>query len=326
MIKPTPEEFQRLKRESIDWLVRLNSGEASPAELEQFREWLKTTPGADKVFERVGRAWGLMGEAHRLAEDTASPPKPEPIKRSVRPIRRFGWGRAVAALAACFLLFVLLQSNPPSLWTADYRTGTGEQATVSLQDGSRVQLNTQTALDVEYSASSRRLKMRQGEVFFEVAKDPARPFIVQVEGHEIQAVGTAFNIYQMEAGVRLSVTEGIVRLTPATQNAPVELEAGEGIFIKPGGLGPVKNFDSTTPIAWLKKQIVFNSTPLGDVVAEINRYRDGKIFIWDSSLASLKVSGTFHLQNPDEILDAITRAFAIQSTSVLGRYTVLYAG
>ncbi len=315
--------LNRYDQEAVDWVTLLNSGETSDQDFARFRVWYNSTPEAKQAFEKIGRTWIRMGafEIHPLKNCIPG----ESIKTgSSQRVGRNRWA-AIAATCVLALTFIFAQFGPPSIWKADYQTSKGSQYSLKLTDGSRIRLNTQTAIAKDFSGTRRVLELIQGEALFEVAKDPTRPFIVKVGKYEVRAVGTRFIVRKLKSGGRVIVTEGIVEAKLLNDpSRPVLLNAGQEVLFRDSNLGSAKKANLNQSTAWLKQQVIFLQTPLKKVVEEINRYREGKIFVLDAEISEIKVSGAFHLQNPDEILYAITDTFEIKSKSFWGGFVLLF--
>jgi transmembrane sensor len=232
----------------------------------------------------------------------------------------------VAALAACAVLAA-------GLWFAlshsrdTYATRVGEQRTVKLDDGSFVFLNTHSRVRVRFSDKEREVQLLEGEALFDVAHSPSRPFRVRTRTALIEAVGTQFNVYQRANGTAVTVLEGRVRVSPerselarpqpaertdaigrgaqSTQDSseptPKLLAAGEEALVKADGQVMNQN-SSTTAVAWRERKLIFNDAPLGEIVAEFNRYNRLELRIEDSALAGQRLTGTFAADRPQALL------------------------
>jgi transmembrane sensor len=186
-----------------------------------------------------------------------------------------------------------------------------------LPDGSVANLNGTSRIAVAYTATERRVHLLDGEVHFAVEKNPDRPFVVQVGHVAVQAVGTAFNVKRAPAGVEVLVTEGRVRVDDAEHGAsllhadtPV-LQAGQKLIVEPPPapdaapavrLLNLGNGDIDGELAWQSTRLVFNNTPLGDVVSAFNRYNEMQLRIGTSELHSRTLTGVFKAENLDGFL------------------------
>lgn len=204
---------------------------------------------------------------------------------------------------------------------ADYRTGTGEQRTVALADGSTVVLNAGTSLSVDMTENIRHLVLHEGEALFTVKPDPDRPFEVEVGNGVVQALGTAFNIKTEGEGVVVTVTEHAVRVRAQTHTA--EVSAGQRISYRAGWFGNTEEADVARALAWQRHRLIFEEKPLEDVVEELRHYRNGWIVIRDTSLRSLRVTGVFDTTHPEHLVPALVESLPIRVLSFTDRLILL---
>ncbi|MCY1438288.1 Protein FecR [compost metagenome] len=213
------------------------------------------------------------------------------------------------ALAACVAALAVVVALPQPLAGvyADYATRVGERRSIDLADGSRVWLNSGSALSVDFSTGERRLALHAGEALFQVAKDPNRPFIVRAGDTEVMAVGTRFDVDSRGAQTRVDVTEGVVQVSKAASQ-PVRLSAGQRLSLDERTPAPaVQPLDLDSASAWQRGKLIFNQRPLGDVLDELERYLPGRIMLTDPALRAHKVSGVFDLDDPDALLKTLER-------------------
>jgi transmembrane sensor len=217
-----------------------------------------------------------------------------------KPLRRW------ACAAAVLLAVGLTVQNTPWLdrLRADYATGTGESRTVELADGSQLQLNTDSAIQVRMSGGERQIRLLRGEGFFSVTKDPARPFVVQSGDGWVKVVGTQFSVARRDAQTRVQVAQGKVQVS-AGSGTPVYLEPGRAVEYQGQHLAEVRGFDPASGFAWRQRQLVFRQQPLSEVVSELNRYWPGKTLVLGDALRNRVVSGVFEIDKPDAVIKAL---------------------
>ncbi len=237
---------------------------------------------------------------------------------------------AFAAAALLMLATGLYIHNADLLHGHQYSTPIGGLDTVPLADGSRITLNTDTRIRVELSDTERRIELDKGEAFFEVAKDPARAFVVQVNDKRVTAVGTRFSVRRVGDGARAGeievvVTEGRVKLeqgppafVPGSKAGPAvgsatALDAGAvartsrtEVLVRQG-LAP----EAEQLLSWRTGFLVFEATTLADAVAEFNRYSTRKIVVADPSIAALRIGGNFRSSNTDAFLWLLQNGFPV---------------
>lgn len=317
-----PETRDQLDREAVAWLVRLTSGETTEEEEAEARAWRARSPAHEQAFQDAERLWRgmepLRGRVHALKDK----------ERVLWPRRTaFRWG-AAAAMLALVMLAVLDRTATFTVWLADHRTGTGQQQTLHLADGTVAHLNTDTALSVHYDAGVRRVALLAGEADFVVAKDPSRPFLVDAGGGTIEAVGTDFVVRRNGRWVTVTMLEGTTRVsytdTSPQGEAAVPLHAAQRVAYSPdSGLGSVEPVDLRLEAAWRRGKLIFEAAPLSTVLDEINRYRPGRVWVLRHDLTTLPVSGVFDLDRLDEALMAIQRTLRLKAVSLGGRWVFL---
>lgn len=284
-----------LSDQAIDYLVRLHSGSAGAGERMEFLRWRAQSPAHERAAREAEALWGALSETRSARNHR---------QRARRPRRL-----AMLAVAACVATVAVSIALPEPLagLYADYTTRTGERRMIELADGSRVWLNSHSALSVDFGADSRALRLHSGEALFEVAKDPARPFIVQARGGEVRALGTRFDVDSRGPQVRVDVTEGVVQVNSAG-GAPVRLSAGERLsYGERAAPEPVQPLDLSSASAWQRGKLIFNQRPLGEVLDELERYLPGRILLTDAELSQHKVSGVFDLDDPGALLKTLER-------------------
>ena len=295
---------RRLSDEAIDWLVRLGSGRATAEDRQTFRRWRQRSAAHEAAAveaEALVQAVGETRQADQLRRHGA------PLPGAA--VRRFPVGRRVlfagAAAASVAAVAVALPAFGPLSWLyADHATAVGGRKRVALADGSVVVLNTATAISLDYSNKERRVVLHDGEALFDVAKDAARPFIVVADGVEVRAVGTAFVVRVRDAFEHVTVSEGIVEVKMGDL-PPMRVAAGQRLDVSEGDGFRLRTVDIDAATAWQRGKLIFNRRPLESVVAELQRYRAGRIAILGDRLKTLEVTGVFDLDDTDRILRAI---------------------
>jgi transmembrane sensor len=198
-----------------------------------------------------------------------------------------------------------------------FRTAVGAVAAVPMSDGSKVTLNTDSQIRISVTGRERRVSLGRGEAFFEVAKDPKRPFVV-VAGHcRVVAVGTQFSVWREADEVRVVVTEGRVRVerndTPTRDDPTTEVSAGSiahagdaGVLVEHKRLGEVEE-----TLGWRRGFLFFHDLPLGEAVAEFNRYNRARIVIDSPDIAAIRISGSFRSTNVSGFVHLLRDGFSI---------------
>jgi len=301
---------------ALSWISRFRSGAATDSDRQEFALWLAQDPGHRQAMDAMLDMWDDLASVRQLYSDVPQN-KPALAANSSR-----WFGASVAAVACLVLVLVILpQSGQHAIGPVQYQTALGELQTIELEDGSTVTLNTDSRLEVSYDEDRRRLHLIEGEAFFEVAKDPARPFDVNTGSALVTAVGTAFNIYRSEQGSNVTVAEGVVRVTelgdtgsraPATEI----LRANQQLTATPRGLQAVVAIDVNQHTAWQRGELIATDMPLAQLIREIERYHDTHILITVNSIAALTITGVFTLSELEPILQALQLSLGLEAVPV----------
>lgn len=308
---------------AADWHACLREPEPdaglAAARKADFDRWLATDPRHVQAYARIERLWVKL-EAPVAEVARSDPPTAEPEgqgRRWLAPLpARPAW--AAAGLAILLVVGAVQVDDVVTSLRSDHTTAVGERAPLALDDGSRVTLNTDSAIAVEIGPARREVRLLRGEAWFDVTPDADRPFMVATEAGRIHVTGTSFGVRLDDGAAVVALTEGKLELRTGDDTgdaAPaLVLTADQRARLSPdGAFGPTA-LNRTAATAWLRGQIVFFDTPLPDVVAELNRYRAGRIVILGDALDGLTVSGVFTTDNPDAGLDAIAGTLPIRVT------------
>jgi len=222
---------------------------------------------------------------------------PAPVPR-----RRVGWWLALAATAAIAATAWLLHSSALSPPQLSYATAVGEQRSVKLTDGSVVTLNTDSRVELRFSAQAREIQLSKGEAVFVAQHDAARPFAVVTDTARVVALGTEFNVYQHHDSTRVTVIEGAV-LVSATRGVKVRLSAGEAAEIRASQILKTKQAAVQRDLAWRTRKLVFSDRTLAEAVEEFNRYNKLPIRVEGIALGRRSISGVFDADDSQPLLD-----------------------
>ncbi|HSE60500.1 MAG TPA: FecR domain-containing protein [Nitrospiraceae bacterium] len=338
-----PEESDRASEDALHRFVRWHSGAPSLADKRELSQWLAANPIQRADYEQFDRIWNdldhLAKEPFPELDDARAWWSGGTFGSAMAfPSRR--WRAIRLTLAGVFATLLVLVAG--AYWcsmlrleVADYRTGKGEQRTVVLADGSTVMLAADTALSEELSNRYRTVRLHRGEALFRVKHEIGRPFSVLAANGTVRDIGTVFAVHSFPDRVQVSVLEGLVevRAHAAAQVERIEGMAGgerdmrsnertvltEGDRLwygRDGRLSTVQKVDRDLITASFHGKLVFDALPLGQVIEEVSRYRDGEIRILDQSLSSLPVSGVFHQDHLDGLLRALELALPVKVTSV----------
>jgi len=278
-----------IQEEASRWVARMDADCWDETAEEALSEWLAADPRHDGALLRAQAAWASLGLSTAPAE--LGPRKAAGLAR-----RNFlVGGAAVAAGLAGGVAFLLSGTT--------YQTGIGEIRRVPLTDGSTVTVNTASSVSVEFDDSLRRVRVDKGEAWFQVAKDTARPFLVEAGRVRVKAVGTAFSVRRRDGRADILVTEGVVEVwTDGASQPPVRVSAGARAFIREDATVE-RTVNATASIdralAWRSGKIDLDGETLEEAVAEFNRYNQRKLRIADPKLASEAFDGVFRVDDPE---------------------------
>ncbi len=300
-----------VRAEAAAWLATLG-GPQRTAELEErFGRWLAESEPHRIAWERVSDAWDLAGGLASKIEPQ------EDGAENERPRRR-----GALALAAGVAMLLAVSATVADFLThrSAVSTGTGERRVLSLQDGSRITLNTDTRVVVRYDAHARRVRLQRGEALFEVRRAPSWPFIVTAGGREIRALGTAFEVRRYsEEQVSVTLVEGRISVAsagagagPSRQDVTVLASPGQRVTFVPHEAPRLDRPVLEQVIAWQSGEVVFDDTRLSDAAEDMNRYSERRLVIEDPRVAALHVSGLFQAGDSMEFAQGVAGTFGLR--------------
>ncbi|OAI00173.1 hypothetical protein A1353_19730 [Methylomonas methanica] len=295
----------QILKQAATWFVELQSEYCNDQRRQAFAQWLLQNPAHQQAYDDIASLWGNLDKL-KSREVTGLN-----AARSARPrIRRNGKILTGSLLLATLLTGAWLDFQSPG--TA-YQTGIGELQTVQLADGSQLQLNTDTKLSVRLSWWRREIELRQGEAMFNVAHQAWRPFTVRTGSLQIEDIGTVFNVRHDNHGTAVSVLEGEVALHAGNSWFGENLPAGFSRKIDPSGHWQnSEKTNSEQVAAWLNGHLLFDHTPLTEVVAELERYHAVRFAFADPALAKQTLSGSFNSADLKPFLQALEKVLPIR--------------
>ena len=353
--------------EAAAWFIEFRAGDIEGDARERFVAWLRRSPEHIQAYLEVASSWAELptdDPDHKIdvsamiarARDEADvvmlspragtqsmPAGPQAVRATSQgtraaskivagAVRRGGlrqWARRSSVLVAAPALLVWIALGV--LWLSTrgetYTTGIGEQHTVRLADGSLVELNARSEVRVRITKYQRLAELHEGQALFHVAKDAARPFIVDAGNAQVRAVGTEFDVYRKRSGTVVTVVEGRVAVgrvtvdngaptTPAHSDAvpasSIFLSAGEQLTVARNAAATPRPVDTQAVTAWVQKRLVFEETPLSDVADEFNRYNTRTLIIDDPALRQVKISGIYSSTDPASLIGFLRAQPTIQ--------------
>lgn len=319
-------ELDRVQQEAVAWVQRLLSGEATLGDASELRRWRARSPAHAAALAQASRVWGDIGIAggwlyHR--EDVPAFRQAQ-LRRVLG--RRAVLGGAVAAAAASYAVIYPPLEMWPSLaeLAGDYRTGRGEQRQVTLPNQVSVTLNTQTSIALDArDAAVDRVELINGEASFATPPGVERTLAVMAAGVTATASNARFDMRHLAEPSVVCVTclDGRVRIERAGEAR--QLERGQQIRSDWRGLGSIATVDPEIEAAWQRGIVIFQATPLEQVIEEINRYRPGRIVLINRALAQKPVSGRFRIDQLNDILVQLEQAFGARVRLLPGGVALL---
>jgi transmembrane sensor len=311
------------------WWELLHGESASSADHREFGEWVARSPERVEAYLETARLvkaiksprliWPSTAAEVLIREAKSSPETVLPfstarVAASVdrRGVRRshgpLAWAAAAVLLIGVGLVLFMLETPQ------EFRTALGEQRSLLLADGSRVTLNTASTIEVDLHNGRREVHLVQGEALFEVAHDPARPFVVRAGNARLEDAGTQFNVDMHSNDTTVTVVEGrvVVGSPGAREHAgaqadnsgrgtvdPLILAANDRVLVTPAGVGaPQRGVNVAASVAWTQRQLMFEHRPLSEVAEEFNRYNKDQIEIDSAELKRQEVTGVFDAKDP----------------------------
>lgn len=329
MAKASDKSTQAIIEAANEWLLVMYEERRSLDDEQAFVAWLRGSPvhvreylKAEAVFatlEEIDSAKRIDVEALLAADDDSVIELGAIAKETGgRPFavadrrRRAVWPWAAAASVVLAAVLAFWYSTLPQVEL--YTTGLGEQRRLVLEDGSVIDMNTQSILHVALTDEYRNIKLDQGEALFTVAKDRDRPFIVESEFASVRAIGTQFNVQHRSGETLVTVLEGRVAVEQTTSHnqsgavgtvdtSPIELGAGdEAEVVLSAPIKTQAKVNTERTLAWTERRLIFENETLSTVVAEFNRYNPRQLIIDDNVLGQERISAVFDADKPDALL------------------------
>lgn len=332
-------EFQArtsVERQAREWLVRMDGDEPlMEAEIRALREWTHRSVLHREELQRICKFWRQANVLAELAVclESATQERGENRGRWVA-----GVALAVSAVLATVILTWWYLQRADGMANGSYRTLVGQQKSITLSDGSSIQMNTDSQVQVAYTSYSRTIRLLKGEALFSVMPDRNRAFEVYAADSVVRAVGTAFAVHLDGSKVDVTVTKGVVDVAEVsdvpTSDAPTlahrkaakdgpsngsleRLKAGEMIRVGSGAnhveVQQLAEPELQRKMAWQEGYLAFSGEPLSEVVEQVNRYSPARLELGDPKLASVAIGGRFRIGDLDAVLDVLETNFGIQA-------------
>ncbi|NSZ33408.1 FecR family protein [Agrobacterium tumefaciens] len=315
---------------ALNWLFTLQASPDDANLRARLDDWLRADPSHSRAFDLAVGTWGLP-EMDMVANEIAARSEHAIALREAVDLRQTGPRRRLSpriamAAAAAVLLATGIQQYPDVMlrWRADYATPTGPHEEVSLPDGSRMILNTASAVSVNFQGAKRSVTLLRGEAYFDVVHDAARPFTVAASFSEVEVKGTAFSVRTDNAQDTVVLERGHIDVSLLQNREDVaSLEPGESITASSNNLSVVRKSDTSTSFAWLQGRLVFTDQPFGQVLDEVERYYGRSILVANARLSSMRVNGSYRLDNPERVIHSLATAAGATVTRLPGGIIIL---
>lgn len=341
-----------VEQAASEWLARLDAGSLSASDLTEFDNWRTADPRHAAAYARLAATWQALdrmqavrpppGEpivddllnlraSHRIPSlDQLAPLAGRDPDRAIpaavpraRPAPRRSWLRRIAIAASVSLVIAAA-----SLWrlsdnSQTYRTGIGGFEHIVLADQSAIDLNTNSEVRVRLMRGVRKVDLIRGEASFAVTHDAARPFIVAAGLTGVRAIGTHFDVRQMDHSVEVIVDEGKVVIGDLAQvEVPGTIASIPGLYVAAGEsaiatvqgvkLNAIPKERLVRKLAWQTQMLAFDGDSLAEVAAQFNRYNVRQLILTDPKLAKLTIGGYFRPTNLDAFLSVLQSDFGVR--------------
>jgi transmembrane sensor len=336
--------------EASDWFVDFRVGDVDPATCRNFNAWLRKSPENVRAYVEIAAIWneGASLDARRrfsvedliarakadsvnvvpleiaehLGREASRVADAEPLRQRAEDaaLRHAVRSKRVRLVAAAAMICVAVMfawyqvGHDPT-----YATDVGEQRSLALADGSTVELNSRSRIRLRFTPEQRTVELVEGQALFHVAKDAARPFVVDSNGVRVRAVGTQFDVYRRKTATTVTVVEGRVAVLENTSDAAdapdstagprlhpqsppgVLLSAGEQLIVTPHAQNAPTRANIAAATAWTQRRIVFESASLADAAEEFNRYNTRQIVVRGIA-PEFRINGVFSSTDPTSLV------------------------
>jgi len=322
-----PFESNQLQREATEWFARMR-GENAERHRAGFERWLARGAVHRSVYNRIAN---LYSDGKRVNWDNLPPP--QPVRGAAKRvwIASLGVAALVGFVAWRMVAVPILPDdsslNVPSVEIArksdasQYATRLGEIRTVKLSDGSKLTIDTDTLVTVDFGPAARHLRLEHGRARFEVAHE-ARPFVVDADDIKVIARGTVFDVSYLEGRrIKVQLFQGAVDVksrSPRAGAATVRLQRGGTVVLDPNADPHLIPKNADAPDDWPKGMVEFRRAPLADVIAQMNRYAVSKVRLADPSLGKIEVSGAFRIDDADALAGHLAQLLGLRVERTAG--------
>lgn len=317
MSRTVPGPNPQILEEASVWFVTFRSQDLAARVAQDFHDWLKRSPEHIRAYLEIAAIYAdipapeqgrtpaeLIARAKSSPDLNVIPLHLDPVAREQslppKPVARHRFATRLmlaASILICAFVGTWLYTDRNT-----YDTGIGEQRSLTLEDGSIVELNARSKVRIAFDERQRDVELLEGQALFRVAKDHQRPFVVQAGTASVRAVGTQFDVNRKSEGTTVTVLEGRVLTKQTQRGGEILLVSGEQMTVTPTAVQKTESPDVVAATAWTQHLLVFDGTALSDVLEEFSRHTRRRIVVDSPELAALKISGQYTSTNPDSLL------------------------
>lgn len=345
-IKPHKFRTENITTEACEWIAKLETGDLSEQERASFKEWMSRSPAHCQAMTKMANLSSDINIIAHMADSLdksvlLNKPQTLPAKRgSLFTIPKFAFV-AVAMMISFSYLYDFYQDITKYPYMITTKVGGFKE--IILSDGSKVKLNTNSQVEIDYNSDERKIRLIKGEAFFDVSHNPKRPFIVMAKNRIVRAVGTAFGVRLKEKALEVLVSDGRVELkeiarlekeltlsksndeqankqlpdlSPIESSSLVYLDAGQSISLSEetndADINSKTEREIVRELSWHEGLLDFSNTPLPEVISEVTRYTSLKIEIVDAELNDLAFGGIIPTGRTEALFEALSFSFNIE--------------
>lgn len=297
--------LQRMQQAS-HWLQRMSDTEDDPRVVESWLEWCQSDPRNQQAFDDIAVVWELGGRVE-------AQPQPRLAAAGMTIVRRRALAASLAGLGLALAgVWWFARPHAQEVLTTEFTSPVGVNTTQTLPDGSLLALGGGTRVSIIDGPDERRVRLHEGELYVTVKHEPARPFLVAVDGLEVIATGTEFDVLRTTARTVVTVADGsvVARYEGRRIELPGDvLRAGQQLVLADGSPRPVvRQVKVTDVIAWRSGLLSFDGEPLSEVISIVNRYSSRQVVIAGERVRTMPVIGTVRTDDIEDWLRALPHA------------------
>lgn len=293
----------QLLSEAAFWYNERLAGDMTDEDDKRFSGWLDQSPAHRSAYDTVDRGWMI---AERVQSDL-------PQALQVAPSRAWPKWQWRAAMAATLFLAILIGVGTlpdfiqpeQDVTVQNFQTAMGQRSIITLPDGTRVTMDSETELKFSDLSNERRIEMMHGRAFFKVAKNAQRPFIVHVDGKTVKALGTAFEVRLDGSQVAVVLAEGKVKVEDSQLRGSTEMTPGRQLVMRSDRRWTLSNVDVNKETSWTGGRLIFMNDPLSQAVMDVNRYAKRKLVFVNNQIPATDIVGVFSAGDIDGFVKAL---------------------